>query len=126
MKDEVKTAFASSSMSDEEKAFIHPSSFRLHPSECEVFMKTRRWKSVGRAARFVFAAALAGHAALSVGAHTTRAAHSAKPCVRETVVRARGVVTFGGYALNVSFTTEGRLVCFDITDADAKPSGPSA
>jgi hypothetical protein len=44
--------------------------------------------------------------------------------VRETVVRGRGLVTFGGYELNVTFTTEGRLVCFDITDA--KPAGPSA
>jgi hypothetical protein len=110
----------------------HGSTFTIEGSNrarvggSEVFMKTRSFKSVGRAARFLIAAALTGHAALSVGAHTTRAAHSARPCVRETVVRARGVVTFGGYELNVSFTPEGRLVCFDITDADAKPSWPSA
>jgi hypothetical protein len=62
----------------------------------------------------------------AVGARTTRAARGPRPCVRETVVRGRGLVAFGGYELNVTFTTEGRLVCFDITDADAKPSTPPA
>jgi hypothetical protein len=89
-------------------------------------METRRLKSVGRAARFLIAAALSGHAALSVGGQTTRAAQDAKPCVQETVVRARKVAAFGGYELNDSFTAEGRLVSFDITDAEVKPSGPSA
>jgi hypothetical protein len=46
--------------------------------------------------------------------------------VQETVVRSRGLVTFGGYELNVTFTTAGRLVCFDITDADAKQLPPPA
>ena len=89
-------------------------------------MKTRSLNSVGRAARFVIAAALAAHAAVSVGAHTTRATHNVRPCVQETVVRARGIVSFGGYELNVSFTTAGRLVCFDITDAGDAPSPPPA
>lgn len=62
----------------------------------------------------------------AVGVRTTRAAHDARPCVQETVVRGRGLVTFGGYELNVTFTTEGRLICFDITDADATPSTPPA
>jgi hypothetical protein len=72
------------------------------------------------------AAALACHMVAAVGARTTRAAYASRPCVRETVVRGRGLVTFGGYELNVTFTTAGRLVCFDITDADAKPSTPPA
>jgi hypothetical protein len=46
--------------------------------------------------------------------------------VQETVVRGRGLLSFGGYELNVTFTTGGRLVCFDITDANAKPSMPPA
>jgi hypothetical protein len=80
-------------------------------------MKTRSWKSTARGACFAVALALAGHLAAAVGARTTRAAHASKPCTQETVVRGRGLVTFGGYELNVTFTTEGRLVCFDITDA---------
>ena len=62
----------------------------------------------------------------AVGARTTRAARGQGPCVQETVVRSRGLVTFGGYELNVTFTTAGRLVCFDITDADAKQLPPPA
>lgn len=80
-------------------------------------MKTRSWKSAARAACFVVGLALAGHLAAAVGAHTSRAAYASKPCAQETVVRGRGLVTFGGYELNVTFTTEGRVVCFDITDA---------
>jgi hypothetical protein len=80
-------------------------------------MKTRRWKSAARAACLVLAITLAGHLAAAVGARTSRATHASKPCVQETVVRGRGLVTFGGYELNVTFTTAGRLVCFDITDA---------
>ena len=80
-------------------------------------MKTRRWKSAARAACFAVALTLAGHLAAAVGSRTSRAAHASKPCTRETVVRGRGLVTFGGYELNVTFTAEGRLVCFDITDA---------
>lgn len=80
-------------------------------------MKTRRWKSAARAACFIVAVAFAGHLAAAVGARTTRAAHASKPCEQETVVRGRGLVTFGGYELNVTFTTEGRLLCFDITGA---------
>jgi hypothetical protein len=87
-------------------------------------MKTKRWKSAGRAACLVVAAALACHMVVSVGGRTSRAAHSPEPCVRETVVRGRGLVTFGGYELNVTFTTAGRIVCFDITDATAKPAAP--
>ena len=89
-------------------------------------MKTRSWKSAARAACFMVALALAGHMAAAVGARTTRAAHASRPCPQETVVRVRGLVTFGGYELNVTFTTAGRLVCFDITDASAKPSTPPA
>ncbi|HVF43698.1 MAG TPA: hypothetical protein VM936_11835 [Pyrinomonadaceae bacterium] len=80
-------------------------------------MKTSRWKSAARAACLVFTLTLAGHLAAAVGARTSRAAHASKPCTRETVVRGRGLVTIGGYELNVTFTTAGRLVCFDITDA---------
>jgi hypothetical protein len=80
-------------------------------------MKAKAWKGLGRAACMVVAAALACHMVVSVGARTSRAAHSPGPCVRETVVRGRGLVTFGGYELNVTFTTAGRIVCFDITDA---------
>jgi hypothetical protein len=89
-------------------------------------MKTRRWKSVGRAACFIVAAALACHMLVSAGARTSRAAHASRPCVEETIVRGRGIVAFGGYELNVTFTTAGRLICFDITDADAKPTMPPA
>lgn len=89
-------------------------------------MKTCGWKSVGRAACFIVAAALACHMVVSVGARTSRAAHASRPCVQETIVRGRGLVTFGGYELNVTFTTAGRLVCFDITDASAKPAPPPA
>ena len=80
-------------------------------------MKSRNLKSAARAACFVVALALAGHLAAAVGALTTRAAHASKPCMQETIVRGRGLVTLGGYELNVTFTTAGRLVCFDITDA---------
>lgn len=80
-------------------------------------MKTRRWKGAARAACLVFALMLAGHVAAAVGARTSRAAGSSGPCVRETVVRGQRLVTLGGYELNVTFTTGGRLVCFDITDA---------
>jgi hypothetical protein len=62
----------------------------------------------------------------AVGARTTRAAHDARPCAREAVVRGRGLLTFGGYELNVTFTTAGRLVCFDITDADSETPVPPA
>jgi hypothetical protein len=72
------------------------------------------------------AAALACHMVAAVGARTTRAARGPRPCVHESVVRGLGLVTFGGYELNVTFTTEGRLVCFDITDADAKQLPPPA
>ena len=89
-------------------------------------MKTRSWKSAARAACFIVAAGLACHAVAAVGARTTRAAHAARPCVQETMLRGRGLLTFGGYELNVTFTTEGRVVCFDITDADAKSSRPPA
>jgi hypothetical protein len=84
------------------------------------------WKRAARAACFIVAAVLACHMVAAVGARTTRAAHAARPCVRETVVRGRGLLTFGGYELNVTFTTAGRLVCFDITDADAKQLPPPA
>jgi len=80
-------------------------------------MKTRTLKSAARAACFVVAIMFAGHLAAAVGARTTRTALAPKPCAQETVVRGRGLVTFGGYELNVTFTTAGRLVCFDITDA---------
>ena len=80
-------------------------------------MRTGRLRSLTRAACFVVALALAAHMLVAVGARTTRAAHASRPCVNETVVRGRGLVTLGGYELNVTFTTEGRLVCFDITDA---------
>lgn len=80
-------------------------------------MKTRSWKSAARAACLLFGLALAGHLAAAVGARTSRAARASKPCPRETVVRGRGLVTLGGYELNVTFTTAGRVVCFDITDA---------
>jgi hypothetical protein len=89
-------------------------------------MKTRRWKSAARAARLIFAVGLACHALASVGARTTRAARAARPCARETFVRGRGLLTFGGYELNVTFTAEGRLVRFDITDADERPAPPPA
>jgi len=79
-------------------------------------MKTLRLRSAARAACFVVALTLAGHLAAAVGARTTRAAHASKPCARETVVRGLGLVTLGGYELNITFTTEGRLLCFDITD----------
>lgn len=82
-------------------------------------MKTRRLKSAARAACFAVAVALAGHLAAAVGARGERAAGGAKPCAQETVVRGRGLVTFGGYELNVTFTTAGRVLCFDITDAPA-------
>lgn len=32
----------------------------------------------------------------------------------ETVVHGRRLLTFGGYELNVSFTSTGRVVCLDI------------
>ena len=80
-------------------------------------MKTRRWKSAARAAYLVFALALAGHLAAAVGARTSRATSASRPCTQETVVRGRGLVSLGGYELNVTFTTGGRLVCLDITDA---------
>jgi hypothetical protein len=89
-------------------------------------MKKRVWKRAARAACFALAAVTTGHAVASVGARTARAAHNPKPCVQETVVRGRGLLTFGGYELNVTFTTAGRLVCFDITDADVKQSPPPA
>lgn len=89
-------------------------------------MKAWRLKSAARAACFVVALALAVHMLAAVGARTTRAAHALRPCMPETVVRSRGLVTFGGYELNVTFTTAGRLVCFDITDANAKPLTPPA
>jgi hypothetical protein len=89
-------------------------------------MKLRNWKSTKRAACLIVAAAFACHMVASVGASTTRAARLARPCVQETAVRGRGLVTFGGYELNVTFTTAGRLVCFDITDANAKTSMPPA
>lgn len=80
-------------------------------------MKTRSWKSAARGACLLIVVAFAGHLAAAVGARGARAAGGTKPCARETVVRGRGLVTFGGYELNVTFTTEGRLLCFDITDA---------
>ena len=80
-------------------------------------MKTRRWKSAARAACFAVALMLAGHLAAAVGSRTSRAARASKPCAQETVLRGRGLLTLGGYELNVTFTTAGRLVCFDITDA---------
>lgn len=80
-------------------------------------MKSRNWKSAARGAYLVVAVALAGHLAAAVGARTARATHASKPCPQEAVVRGRGLVTLGGYELNVTFTTAGRLVCFDITDA---------
>ena len=79
-------------------------------------MKTTRWKSAARGACFVVGLVLAGHLAAAVGPRSARADHASKPCAQETVVRGRGLVTFGGYELNVTFTTAGRLVCFDITD----------
>jgi hypothetical protein len=94
--------------------------------ESEVALKTRSWKRAARAACFIVAAVLACHMVAAVGARTTRAAHDARPCVREAIVRGRGLLTFGGYELNVTFTTAGRLVCFDISDADATPSTPPA
>ena len=89
-------------------------------------MKTSRWRSAARAACMIVWAGLTCHALASVGARTTRATRAARPCARETVVRGRGLLTFGGYELNVTFTAEGRLVCFDITDADARPATPPA
>ena len=53
-------------------------------------MKLRNWKSTKRAASLIVAAALACHMVASVGAHTTRSARVARPCVLETVVRGRG------------------------------------
>ncbi|MBV8860047.1 MAG: hypothetical protein JOZ02_24160 [Acidobacteria bacterium] len=80
-------------------------------------MRTSSWKGAARAACLVFALALAGQMAAATAARTSRAAGASRPCTRETVVRGQRLVTLGGYELNVTFTTGGRLVCFDITDA---------
>ena len=74
-------------------------------------MKTKGWKSAVRGACLIAAAGLVYQAAAFDAGRAT------KPCVRETVLRGTGLVTFAGYELNVTLTAEGRLVRFDITGA---------
>jgi hypothetical protein len=75
-------------------------------------MKFKRWKRFACAACLTVCTAFAYSAAAAVRCHTRGAP---KPCKTETVLRGKGVVSFAGYKLNITFTPEGRIVGFDIS-----------
>ena len=83
-------------------------------------MKFERWKRIAFAACLTASAAFACHAAAATRA---RAVAVSSPCVnRRPVIRGEGLLRVGGYALNVRFTPEGKLLGFDISAAPAKPA----
>jgi hypothetical protein len=77
-------------------------------------MKIERWKRIAFAACVTAFTAFACQAAVYSRA---RAAVARRPCVNQSVIRGEGLLRVGGYALNVRFTPEGRLLGFDITAA---------
>ncbi|MDQ3918287.1 MAG: hypothetical protein M3348_07400 [Acidobacteriota bacterium] len=78
-------------------------------------MKIERWKRIAFAACLTASAAFVCHAA---AATRVRAVAVSSPCVnRRPVIRGEGLLRVGGYALNVRFTPEGRLLGFDISAA---------
>jgi hypothetical protein len=80
-------------------------------------MKIERWKGIAFAACLTASAAFVCHAA---AATRVRAVAARGPCVSRPAIRGEGLLRVGGYALNVRFTPEGRLLGFDITAAPAK------
>jgi hypothetical protein len=75
-------------------------------------MKTKGWK------RFVCCACLTAFTAFTYQAAAAARPDSRAPggqCMPETFLRGNGLVSFGGYDLNITFTPEGRFVRFDIT-----------
>lgn len=80
-------------------------------------MKINRTKKFATAAFLCLSLAYGLH---SFSATNSRAAtgDDARTLLLQTpILQARGIVTFGGYALNASFTPDGRLLCFDISIA---------
>jgi hypothetical protein len=75
-------------------------------------MKIERRKRIAFAACLTMSAAFVCHAAAA-----TRATVARHPCVNQAVIRGEGLLRAGGYALNVRFTPQGRLLGFDITAA---------
>jgi hypothetical protein len=78
-------------------------------------MKTKRWKRVAFAALLTLTLGFAYQAACVRACTHLKRAH--KRQANQTVLRGEGFVRLAGYELNLSFTPEGRLVGFDITNA---------
>ena len=72
-------------------------------------MKIERRKRIAFAACLMASASFVCHAAAAA-----RAAVARRPCVNQAVIRGEGLLRAGGYALNVRFTPEGKLLGFDI------------
>lgn len=86
-------------------------------------MKIKRWKRIAFAACLTASTAFACHAAVYSRALAVAARY---PCVNQPVIRGEGLLRVGGYALNVRFTPEGRLLGFDISAARARPDAAAA
>lgn len=74
---------------------------------------------IERVKKFAMAAALSMSLAYGLQAFTTTSAamsNDARTVAQTPILQARGIVTFGGYALNASFTPDGRILCFDISE----------
>jgi hypothetical protein len=80
-------------------------------------MKIERRKGIIFAACLTAFTAFACHAAVYTRA---RAGAARSPCVNRPAIRGEGLLRVGGYALNVRFTPEGKLLGFDITAAPTK------
>lgn len=86
-------------------------------------MFTRRLKSFAAAAGLSLSLAFAYQtfAAESFGPPAMKPAAAARA---GAVIHGRGVARFAGYELNISFTPEGRLLCFGIAPESAGGATP--
>lgn len=75
-------------------------------------MKIERAKKFAAAATLSLSLAYGLHAFTST---STAMSNDARTVTQTPILQARGIVTFGGYALNASFTPDGRILCFDIS-----------
>lgn len=78
-------------------------------------MKIKGWKRITSALCLTAFSAFTYKAAAAAVHSNTLVMQALAPCVQETFLRSNGLVSLGGYELNVTFTPEGRLVRFHIT-----------
>lgn len=79
-------------------------------------MRTSRWKRIACAVCLSAAAACA-YQAMALPPLRAQTEPALETSLDVSVLRGQRVLTFGGYELNVAFTSRGRLLCFDISAA---------